>query len=1037
MGRVYARIARALLWIAAFSFAAGVFFSLTLLFPLLPPTRPVAIGIVPIERYSKLRDYLGVALFLLLVPPLTVWLERIGRRWLPRDMPGVVLFTAPFLLSPILYLTTGKWGWILVLPSALSYFAVRGLEFWRSALWIRELRSAGPYHALLFCAGSGWVLYRYLVTGRRIAHYPTLFLEAVFIALFLALFWCVAIFLAQLSALAFGRDHRETFARIASASIPLALLPLVPLVWIPTTHPVVVLVVVLLLVALLVARPIAPSRARSLAAYVLIPLLVYVLSYGGTAQHSQWIDLFHRGEAIGPASDYLRGKAPYRDVFVLHGLMEDGQLDAWLMQLFGRSLDVAVTRSVIVGALLSVTLWFLGLAIFESIPLALLVVAMGSFTTAENNRTFFQVAAVAFLWIALRRRPWVALFAGVFAALGLFFSYEIGLYTIAGAAAVLIATTILRAPLMSPLRVGAFFVAGLAAGSAPFVIYLAGRGSLGAFAHVSFIVIPRIIDAVWSLPFADLVTPFRDNLSLHTLADFVIREKFHLILSPLVLAIAGAYLIQRAVRRRLVVFDYALMVLTIFAAIAQRSAFGRAEFRHQYFAAFLIGPTLVMLAILLLRRLQETWRGGDEGSRAFVAALLFAAVPVFVTLFWIPDIVNARIDDFLNYQRRILRVLHEPHAEEVANRIEAVSEVVWKLTKHDEPIFDFSNQPAFYFFTDRPNPTRFYQIPIASPPQFQAEIIRALERSKPRVVIRTSPEHYDEFDGVPNALRAQAVAAYLDDTYRFDQSIRGVEIWTRERGAKPAQLATYLRRIRLPEKTDVARSFRERMVFPLVGSTPGASGAFWVSDLTLHNPFRDPIHLSLRYIGNEDHIDRRISLSPRQTVNVPDFVRTFFRSGGIGTLWIEHREGRAPVAIVKTSDVARGGRTSVEMPLTRRHSVTAGSDAPELTIVGIPAPAPGGRRVNVGVVNVGVIPATFEIRAATRTGKAVGKPIASGVPEDEVWLTNDLERALGVTIDDTMTIRITAIAGTGVAFATVLEPDGDTEFVAATPAQQQ
>ena len=136
------------------------------------------------------------------------------------------------------------------------------------------------------------------------------------------------------------------------------------------------------------------------------------------------------------------------------------------------------------------------------------------------------------------------------------------------------------------------------------------------------------------------------------------------------------------------------------------------------------------------------------------------------------------------HQRRILGVYRDGRAEEVAHRVRYVSEEVRRLTRRREPIFDFSNQPAFYFFADRMNPTRFYQVPIASPRQFQAEIIRALERTKTKVILRTSPENYDEFDGVPNSVRAQAVAAYIDDVYRFFTTVRGVEIWKRDAEAK-------------------------------------------------------------------------------------------------------------------------------------------------------------------------------------------------------------------------------------------------------------
>src|SRR5688572_26415752 len=83
--RLYDRIAAALLWISAFAFAAGVFFSITLPFRGFPPTEPVAIGIVTIERYPKFKDYLTAAVFFLTVPPLTVWFQRLGRRIIDRE----------------------------------------------------------------------------------------------------------------------------------------------------------------------------------------------------------------------------------------------------------------------------------------------------------------------------------------------------------------------------------------------------------------------------------------------------------------------------------------------------------------------------------------------------------------------------------------------------------------------------------------------------------------------------------------------------------------------------------------------------------------------------------------------------------------------------------------------------------------------------------------------------------------------------------------------------------------------------------------
>ena len=1039
--KLYDRIASALVWVAAFCLATGVFLSITLLFRGLPPTDPVAIGLVTIERYSKLRDYLGAALFFLLVPPLTVWLQRLLRK---RPHP---LATIPYFFSPLFYLTTGKVGWILGIPIALSFGLPKLLQFTQTRAWLRHMFRAElrPYHALLFCEALSWLFFRYLVTARRIAHIPTLFLEVVFVAMFLAIFWAAALLIARMAELNFGRSAEETFRRITVGALPIVLLPFLAAIWVPLKPAREVMTITLLVCAglAMIVRPIKPRAAWKLAALLILPALIYLFSYTSTAQLSQWIDLFHRGESIGPASDYLRGKVPFRDVFALHGMLEDGQLDAWLMQLFGRSLDVAVARTVILGAFLGVAIYFLGLIVFDSIPLALLCVAMGSWTTAENNRTFFQVAAVALFWNALRRKSRVsAIFSGVFAGAALFFSYEIGAYSIAGAflACLLlwIASKRVAWDGLSPLQAALFFALGAIIGAAPFAAYLAMHGALDDFAVTSFVTIPRIIDAVWSLPFPDLVSTFRKDLTLHTLADFVLWEKFHLVLSPLVIAIALVYFIVRWLRRRADMLDFALLVLTVFATVAQRTAFGRASFRHQYFAAFLLGPLIVLLAVILIRALRNVWRDGGQGTRAFVAALAVMAVPVAGVLFWIPDLVNARLHDFTRYYGRVLRVDRDSNAEAVQWRITDVVANVRALTKTNEPIFDFSNQPAFYFFADRPNPTRFYQVPILSPRELQAETIHSLERAKPKVILRRSPEQFDMFDGVTNDLRAQAVSAYIDDVYSFHRSVRGVELWTRRTDAKPRGVDDYLGLIRLPNKNELVGTGLARMVFPAVGSVGGVGGSYWQSDLTIHNPYREPLRVTLRYVAGNTGIDRRLTLAPRQTLRWPDVVRVLFaRPGSVGTLWIEHREGRAPVAVVKTSDVAHDATASLEAPLTKLDSATAASESAELAIVGVPAAAATGRRVNAGVVNIGIIPATFRFSVRTRTGQEIGRSVEQGVPEDQVWLVNDLEAALGVKLDDTMTIRVTVIAGTGVGFATIVEPSGDSEFIAAIPAEKQ
>ena len=1037
-----------LLWIAAFCFAAGIFLTATLLLRGVPPTAHVAVGRVTVENASKLRDYLTVLLFFVIAPTATIPLYRLGARENARLRARIegdgarnlvsALFVTPFFLAPFLYLTTFKPAWPILIPLAFSQLLPRAVIAWQRTLWIRRLftREMAPYHALIAVEALAWILFRYIAVGRRIAHIPTLFLEIAFIAFFIALFWLAFLLVARVAAFTSDLTTESALQRIGIAALPLVILPPLALLFVPGNIAISLAMGMTLLalpLALLRRSPIDGRAVRNLVAFVILPSLLFCLSYASTASLTQWIDLFHRGETLGPASDLLRGKVPFRDVFVLHGLLEDGLLDTWLMELFGRNVNIAILRPVVLGSVAVSMLWYLGMVIFDSIPLALLSLLLGAVTTVDNERAVFEIVAIALLIGGLRRNArWLAVASGVAAAITLFYSLDIGLYTIGGGVLAVLATALIRGSVQHRwAALGAFF-AGIAIGAAPFVIYLVTHGAFGAFLETSFVAIPRIIDAVWSLPFPDLTTTFRTNLTLHTLSDFILSDQFRFILNPLVIGLALIVLIQRRITRGSDGLDLSLTVLTAFAILTQRSALGRSDFPHQYFSAFLIGPMILILLVFIGRATAQVWRSRERTAQAFIVLAAAAILPLFMVILWVPDILNMRLDDTTHYLGRVSRIgWIDPAAEEIRNRVNAVKSAVDELSRPGQPIFDFSNQPALYFFCARPNPTRFYQVPILSPPAYQIETIRALERTRTPLIIRHSPQEFDVFDGIDNSIRAQAVAAYIDDHYTFARSTRGVEIWRRRTEETPLNLASYVSRIRIPTVEELgAIGDRSRVVFPSVGSLPGANASYWRSDLTLLNPFKERMSLGLRYVSGDIRIDRRLTILGGQSLRWEDVVRSLFHAPeGSGVLWIEHRGQHQPLARIRTYDAAHSARGSVSAPLSMRDAASAGSENGDLTLVGIPGGAE--RRVNIGIVNVGKIPAIFRITVRTRTGQQIGRTFEEALNEDDSRTIPEIEKALGVSIDETSAVHVSLVAGTCVAYASVVDANGDSQFMAA------
>lgn len=1047
-------VRRSVLALGAFALAAGVFFCLSRAFRFIPPTADAGVGRVTLENVSKAQEY-AVAIVFYLVVPITTWLAYLAARRAdaqfasriarsrPRDIAlaqtfGTLLLGAPLLLSPFLYLTTRKEGWTIILPVAIAWAAPTAFLAFLEFRWIRELftRELWSAHALLLLEGASWILFRYLTTGRRIAHIPTLFLEAIFIAFFLAALWAAAILVSRLAAFLLGQTLHDTLPRFATGATPLLVLPPLGMTLIspaPIAITIFALTVAGAALALFTRTSLSAATTRRGLVWIAIPLFVFCGFYSSSATIWSWIDLFHRGESLGPASDYLKGKVPYRDVFVLHGLLDDGFLDATLMRWFGRDVDVSTARVIVLDTLINPILWFLAIVIFDSIPLGLLVVALSVVTTGWNQRALLEVIAVALVIAALRRdRPWLAFAAGAVSAAALFQSLDIGIYSIAGGAATFFFAALFtkraREDVNPIVRSGLAFAGGVALGAAPFLVYLAAAGALGAFLRDSFVTIPAVIDAIWSLPFPDLVKSLGSDLTLERIADFLLGQEIRFVLNPLVLAIASACLVFSFAKRRFSAWESALLPLTVVAIVTQRSAIGRADFSHQYFAAFLLPAILAVLLVALFNHIASLWRAGSHETKAFLALLVITPLPLFATMLWVPDLVSARLDQVLRYRERIWRrASADEQSRRVAERVGLVTQEIDRISKPGSPMFDFSNQPAFYFFANRPNPTRFYQVPIISPPEFQREVLVALDRVKPPVILRRSPEGFDNFDGIPNDVRAAAVATYIDECYAFHKKVRGVEIWTRKPRQSPFAARRYLAVATGVDKR--AAVGRETFIFPSVASLPGASESRWQTDLTIHNPFDTAVSLRLRYFSEAGR-QVTVRVGPHGTVLWHDVVRTLFAApGSRGSLWIEYPKGLPPSATARTYDAARNTKGSVDRPFSL---ADAAHEKQQLLLTGVPG---AGRRVNIGVINVGDTGARYRFWATTLAGAAIGEPYVRASDEYESFLLVDANAVLGVPIDETIIVHVAVLSGSAIGYASIIDPaTGDSQTLAAVPA---
>jgi hypothetical protein len=170
----------------------------------------------------------------------------------------------------------------------------------------------------------------------------------------------------------------------------------------------------------------------------------------------------------------------------------------------------------------------------------------------------------------------------------------------------------------------------------------------------------------------------------------------------------------------------------------------------------------------------------------------------------------------------------------------------------------------------------------------------------------------------------------------------------------------------------VKGALRQRLVLPAVARAPGASGAFWKTDVLLRNPGSEPLRVDLRFVpgGGGTARETFVILGPAEIRVLPDVLSAVFSlAEGSGALFLSPEGTRVVSATSRTYTAAPGG--SYGMSLAASDVFASSSARFPLSFAGA---LPGaGYRTNVGGVDVAGRGAEVALRIAAESGWA-GRP---------------------------------------------------------------
>ncbi len=750
------------MWIGAFGGAVGIL-----------PLLPIASGLAkrhfaPPDLPGLLRKFHDVkeatwaeaAVLLVAVPLAALFFGRILPRALERFAPpGRLSFAwagAVFSLSFFLAQRGARPKHALLAGTALAACAAIAIAAFRRSLAVRRLfaRRNRPALAVLALAGASLDFARRAGFGAERA-VPDLATELAAAAILLP-----AIALA--ACLLLRRNAGRALRRLGAAS-PLVIGASAAIVLFGGRSGLASLLALALLPAAAVRRHTERVSRSGIGAALL--LLVFACGWRLARAPLLPIEPFEDGCSLAFAQAYLHGARPYADTYPLHGWGADGGVDGFAFRHFGATLRVYRLRTAFFAALAPLALAgscvaALGSGIWG--VLAFLVSA--SFAPGLIERQALAFAALVPLFLSFRagaRRRALRAAAGVLAGWEVLYSLEYGLFVFLGISAALLLLPTLEAR-RRRLRLGfaacAPFWGGALLGALPFLVVLAARGVFGDFLRISFVELPRWVTAVWGVPAGEVWTvlsPVRDTPALASLLAGAGMQFFFVMA---LLAIAGATLLLRAAAGDLDPEDRAAWAAFGVAAFALRGMLGRADEAHFWHYSVFAGLPAVWV-------LRSVWRSAARAV-LFPVALLFLLIRLhpFRAVEDTLRLVAATGDpaahrDRAEPPRSGGERLPAGQAKEFSDFRRALDE---RLAP-GETYFDFSNQPALYFFADRIPPVRFHTVAQYEAEEKQSEVIDTLERKKPPIAAFTDT-FYSTLD-LPNAERAPRVARYLAEHY--------------------------------------------------------------------------------------------------------------------------------------------------------------------------------------------------------------------------------------------------------------------------------
>ncbi|MFC1855336.1 hypothetical protein ACFL2A_02185 [Thermodesulfobacteriota bacterium] len=487
------------------------------------------------------------------------------------------------------------------------------------------------------------------------------------------------------------------------------------------------------------------------------------------------LDIFHEGEFLTPAYNYITSSGLWKSSFFIHGAFYNPLTTVLGWKIFATE-SIGASRVMIYAIeninFLAVALFFLSIVYAstredESVDkITLLQLMLLVFVSTHLTHQFFDkrdlpiLIGMSFFLVGVKRESLILSFiAGTFSAISYFYAIDRGAYYTLTIILVLPITFYFYYDRNKFKKIIIASSVGIIFGWLAFYISF-GHEEFIAFLYNAKMVYKTIpLIAFWEIP-----TP-----------DFSSFERYRVI--PLVLIaiqILGAviFIVKKYLKRtdiHLVTAHSSIVLLSFFYF---RSGLGRAEILHVKYASSFAFIGVAYLSWLVIRNLRRP---------LLIRSLLFLLIGINTTLV-VSNISKLSFSTISSAPERITRFVSEPDYMFLDKDARETVEML-KATFKDEPCFlSFTNEAALPYLLKKPSCGEFFIVWFATPKPQREKLIEDIKEHAPKYILFRSPTFYNTFDNIKNEVRFPEVNDFVLRNYTPYKNIAGYEIYIKHNG---------------------------------------------------------------------------------------------------------------------------------------------------------------------------------------------------------------------------------------------------------------